>query len=233
MASGRGSLAEDPTLRRKIEPLEFVNFFDPRQLRKEACLLYEVQWGSKSKWTHTARNTTQHVEINFLERLTTERHFHPSVRCSITWFLSWSPCWQCSKAIREFVTQHPSVTLVIYVARLYWHRDEQNRQGLRELINSGVTIQMMRIPEYDYCWRNFVNYPPGGEQCCPRYPPLFLELYTLELNFIILGLPPCIKISKLGWGPFANFSVIPQNHRSPMTPPLFGIYNIVKRFPMT
>ncbi|XP_055990691.1 C-_U-editing enzyme APOBEC-1 [Sorex fumeus] len=210
MTSGSSSSAADPTLRRRIEPWEFENFFDPRQLRKEACLLYEVQWGSKSKWTHTARNTTQHVEINFLERLTTERHFHPSVRCSITWFLSWSPCWECSKTIREFVTQHPSVTLVIYVARLYWHMDGQNRQGLRELINSGVTIQTMRASEYDYCWRNFVNYPPGGEHQCPRYPPLFLGLYALELHCVILGLPSCFKVSKGKQDELIIFRFVPQ-----------------------
>ncbi|XP_054999584.1 C-_U-editing enzyme APOBEC-1 [Sorex araneus] len=225
MACGRGSSASDPTLKRKLEPQEFVDFFDPRQLRREACLLYEVQWGRKSKWVHTARNTTRHVEVNFLERLSTERHFDPSVSCSITWFLSWSPCWECSRAIREFVTQHPSVTLVIYVARLFRHMDEQNRQGLRELINSGVTIQTMRDPAYDYCWRNFVNYPTGGEQFCPRYLPQVLGLYALELNFIILGLPPCIKISKLRWSQFASFGVIPQNHCHPVI-----LYNILKHF---
>ena len=50
------------------------------------------------------------------------------------------------KAIRGFLSQHPSVTLVIYVSRLFWHLDQQNRQGLRDLVNSGVTVQIMRVP---------------------------------------------------------------------------------------
>ncbi|KAB0397210.1 hypothetical protein E2I00_015102, partial [Balaenoptera physalus] len=172
---------------RRIEPWEFEVSFDPRELCKEACLLYEIKWGKRQKvWRHSGKNTTKHVECNFIEKITSERHFPPSVSCCITWFLSWSPCWECSKAIREFLNQHPRVTLVIYVARLFQHMDPQNRQGLRDLIHSGVTIQIMGPPEYDYCWRNFVNYPPGKEAHWPRYPPLWMRLYALELHCIIL-----------------------------------------------
>ncbi|XP_049628467.1 C-_U-editing enzyme APOBEC-1-like [Suncus etruscus] len=215
-----GSSAADPTLRRRIEPWEFENFFDPRQLRKEACLLYEIKWGKRQTiWRNSARNTTQHVEINFLEKLTKERHLSPSVRCSITWFLSWSPCWECAKAIGEFLTQHPSVSLVIYVARLFWHMDEQNRQGLRDLIHSGVTIQTMREPEYEHCWRNFVNYPPGGEHHCPRYPSLLMGLYALELHCVILGLPSCFQISRRRQDQLRVFRFMPQMCHYQKIPP--------------
>lgn len=130
--------------RRRIEPWEFEMFFDPRQLRKEACLLYEIRWGNSHRiWRNSGKNSTKHVELNFIENFTSERHCCSSISCSIIWFLSWSPCWECSKAIREFLSERPSVTLVIYVARLYHHTDQQNRQGLRDLINSGVTIQIM------------------------------------------------------------------------------------------
>lgn len=130
--------------RRRIQPWEFEVFFDPRELRKEACLLYEIQWGKSHKiWRNSSQNSTKHVELNFIEKFTSERHFCSSVSCSIIWFLSWSPCWECSKAIREFLSQRPTVTLVIFVSRLYQHMDQQNRQGLRDLINSGVTIQIM------------------------------------------------------------------------------------------
>ncbi|XP_049628465.1 C-_U-editing enzyme APOBEC-1-like [Suncus etruscus] len=172
--------------RRRIEPWEFEHFFDPRQLPKETYLLYKIRWNSGRTWKHTAKNTNQHAEINFLEKLTTERPFPPSLQCSITWFLSWSPCWECAKAIEEFLTQFPHVTLVIYVARLYWHTDEWNRQGLRDLINRGVTINVMTEPEYEYCWRNFVNYRPGEEHCCPRYPSPLMRLYARELHCVIL-----------------------------------------------
>ncbi|XP_028616891.1 C-_U-editing enzyme APOBEC-1 isoform X2 [Grammomys surdaster] len=187
MSSETGPVAVDPTLRRRIEPHEFEVFFDPRELRKETCLLYEINWGGRhSIWRHTSQNTSKHAEINFIDKFTRERFFRPNTRCSITWFLSWSPCGECSKAITEFLSRHPHITLFIYVARLYHHSDQRNRQGLRDLISSGVTIQIMTEQESCYCWRNFVNYPPSNEAHWPRYPHLWVRIYVLELYSIIL-----------------------------------------------
>lgn len=110
--------------RRRIEPWEFEVSFDPRELCKETRLLYEIKWGKSQRiWRHSGKNTTEHVERNFIEQITSERRFHRSVSCCIIWFLSWSPCWECSEAIREFLNQHPRVTLLIYVARLFHHKD--------------------------------------------------------------------------------------------------------------
>ncbi|XP_020011013.2 C-_U-editing enzyme APOBEC-1 isoform X2 [Castor canadensis] len=220
MASETGPSAGDPTLRRRIEPWEFEVFFDPRELRRETCLLYEIQWGtSHRRWRKSGKNTTNHAEVNFIEKLTSERQFCPSVRCSITWFLSWSPCWECSQAIQEFLSQHPNVTLVIYVARLYYHMDQRNRQGLRDLVNSGVTIQIMSVPEYCYCWRNFVNFPPGQEAHWLRYQPQWMALYELELHCIILSLPPCLKISRRCQKQLTFFGLTLQNCHYQAIPP--------------
>ncbi|XP_010944672.1 C-_U-editing enzyme APOBEC-1 [Camelus bactrianus] len=220
MASDRGPAAGDATLRRRIEPWEFEAFFDPRELRKEACLLYEIRWGSnRGIWRHSSKNTTKHVEHNFIEKFTSERHFRPSVSCSITWFLSWSPCWKCSQAIGEFLDQHPRVTLVIHVARLFQHMDPQNRRGLRDLFTRGVAVQIMGAAVYDYCWRNFVNYPPGKEAHWPRYPPLWMKLYALELHCINLSLPPCLKISRRRQNQLTLFRLEVQNCHYRMIPP--------------
>ncbi|XP_012633081.1 C-_U-editing enzyme APOBEC-1 [Microcebus murinus] len=220
MTSEKGPSAGDPTLKRRIEPWEFEAFFDPRELRKEACLLYEIKWGASHRiWRNTGKNTASHAEVNFIEKFTSERDSDSPISCSITWFLSWSPCWECSKAIREFLSQHPRVTLVIYVARLFWHVDQQNRQGLRDLINSGVTVQVMRVSEYCHCWRNFVNYPPGKEASCPTYPPLWTTLYALELHCIILSLPPCLKISRKRQNQLTFFRLTLQNCHYQTIPP--------------
>ncbi|XP_060046810.1 uncharacterized protein LOC103126722 [Erinaceus europaeus] len=197
---------------RRIEPWEFEDFFDPRQFRRETCLFYEVRWGSsRNAWRSTARNTTRHAEVNFLERFAAERHFDKPVSCSITWFLSWSPCWECSRAIGAFLSQHPQVTLAIHVARLFHHEDEQNRQGLRDLLARGVTLQVMGDSEYAHCWRTFVNSPYGGEDHYPRYPSEFMKLYALELHCIILGLPPCLRILRRYQNKFTLFRLVPQN----------------------
>ncbi|XP_036924073.1 C-_U-editing enzyme APOBEC-1 [Sturnira hondurensis] len=220
MDRGPGLSAGDPTVRRRIEPWEFEAFFDPRELRKETCLLYEIKWGTSHKiWRNSGKNTTKHVEVNFIEKFASERHLCSSISCSITWFMSWSPCWECCKAIREFLRQQPSVTLVIYVARLYHHMDQQNRQGLRDLVSSGVIIQIMRAPEHDHCWRNFVNYPPGKDVHWPRYLPLWMELYALELHCIILSLPPCLMISRRCQKQLTWFHLNLQNCHYQMIPP--------------
>lgn len=206
--------------RRRIEPHEFEVFFDPRELRRETCLLYEINWsGRHSIWRHTGQNTSKHVEVNFLEKFTTERYFRPNTRCSITWFLSWSPCGECSRAITEFLSRHPHVTLFIYIARLYHHEDQRNRQGLRDLVSSGVTIQIMTEQEYCYCWRNFVNYSPSNEAHWPRYPHLWVRLYVLELYCIILGLPPCLKILKRKQPQLTFFTITLQNCHYQRIPP--------------
>ncbi|KAM5262728.1 C-_U-editing enzyme APOBEC-1-like [Ctenodactylus gundi] len=187
MTSETGLPAEDFTLRRKIEPQEFEVYFEPREMRRETCLLSEVRWGAgRRTWRETRRNTIRHAEINFIKKLTSEGRVGASTRCSITWFLSWSPCWQCARAIREFLGHHRSVTLFIYVARLYGHTDQRNRRGLRDLVNAGVPVRVMNDSEYCYCWRNFVNHPPGSEARWPRYPPAWTMLYGLELLCIIL-----------------------------------------------
>ncbi|XP_037369160.1 C-_U-editing enzyme APOBEC-1-like [Talpa occidentalis] len=208
---------EEAAFRRRIEPQEFAAFFDPKQLRKETCLLYEILWNRSQKiWRHSVENTNKHAEVNFKEKFTAD--FHPAVHCTIIWFLSWSPCSECSRVIREFLSQHPNVTLIIYVARLYHHLNESNRQGLRDLRNSGVRIQVMKVPDYHYCWRNFVNYSPGEEGNCPRFPHELMNLYSLELHCIFLSLPSCFKISRrhktLNW-----FTLTLQNCHYEMFPP--------------
>uniref|UniRef100_A0A8I5Y2I8 C->U-editing enzyme APOBEC-1 n=1 Tax=Rattus norvegicus TaxID=10116 RepID=A0A8I5Y2I8_RAT len=206
--------------RRRIEPHEFEVFFDPRELRKETCLLYEINWGGRhSIWRHTSQNTNKHVEVNFIEKFTTERYFCPNTRCSITWFLSWSPCGECSRAITEFLSRYPHVTLFIYIARLYHHADPRNRQGLRDLISSGVTIQIMTEQESGYCWRNFVNYSPSNEAHWPRYPHLWVRLYVLELYCIILGLPPCLNILRRKQPQLTFFTIALQSCHYQRLPP--------------
>uniref|UniRef100_A0A674JLL0 CMP/dCMP-type deaminase domain-containing protein n=1 Tax=Terrapene triunguis TaxID=2587831 RepID=A0A674JLL0_9SAUR len=158
-------------------------------------LLYEIRWGRSTKfWRHWCRNTpTQHAEIACLEHDFKKLKFRPSVRCSITWFLSWSPCGKCCRCIVEFVRAHPSVTLKIKAAWLFKHMDERNRQGLRNLMENGVALYIMNLPDYRYCWRTFVAHQNGEEDdYCPLVPSLWIIFYCLELQRVLWS--PCLSL---------------------------------------
>lgn len=71
------------------------------------------------------------------QNLSHEEKYH------VTWFMSWSPCFQCARHVVEFLKDHKYVQLSIFVARLYYPRRPQYQQGLRSLQGAGAQVAIM------------------------------------------------------------------------------------------
>ncbi|XP_043370138.1 C-_U-editing enzyme APOBEC-1-like isoform X2 [Dermochelys coriacea] len=193
----------------KISQEAFMENYDPSVLPNETYLLYEIKRNSsKRSWQNCCHNTlSEHAEIYFLEDVFKKQRSDPSDHCSITWYMSWSPCGDCGRAIRGFLKEQPNVNLVIYVARIYLHKEEINRQGLRSLMNIGVSIRVMDLPAYNYCWRTFVNHQ-NGEDYLPWHLIPWIMFFSFELQLILQGSAVSLQIWPASSNQIPSFSLI-------------------------
>nr|XP_048678793.1 C->U-editing enzyme APOBEC-1-like isoform X2 [Caretta caretta] len=131
----------------KIRQKAFVKNYDPSVLSSVTYLLYEIKWNyCRRRWQRWIRCAGgEHAEKYFLKDVCKKLRYDHFVHCSITCYMSWSPCGDCCKKIIGFLEKMPNLSLAIYVARLYWHKEENNRQGLWSLMNIGVSIQVMDL----------------------------------------------------------------------------------------
>ncbi|XP_043935076.1 single-stranded DNA cytosine deaminase, partial [Protopterus annectens] len=98
-----------------------------------------------------------HVEVLFM-RYIVGWNFDTERIYSITWFTSWSPCYECSLRVADFLEDYPNLRLRIFTARLYFCEENTlEPEGLRKLHTAGVQLGVMSFKEYFYCWNTFVD----------------------------------------------------------------------------
>uniref|UniRef100_A0A8C9DG02 single-stranded DNA cytosine deaminase n=1 Tax=Prolemur simus TaxID=1328070 RepID=A0A8C9DG02_PROSS len=75
----------------------------------------------------------------------------------VTWYASWSPCADCAELVADFLATQRNVSLTIFAARLYYHREPEIQRGLRRMHQKGAQLHIMSLPEFQHCWENFVH----------------------------------------------------------------------------
>ncbi|XP_023421149.2 single-stranded DNA cytosine deaminase isoform X1 [Cavia porcellus] len=97
-----------------------------------------------------------HVELLFL-RYISDWDLDPGRCYRVTWFTSWSPCYDCARHVADFLRGNPNLSLRIFTARLYFCDGRKAEpEGLRRLHRAGVQIAVMTFKDYFYCWNTFV-----------------------------------------------------------------------------
>ncbi|XP_045691020.1 DNA dC-_dU-editing enzyme APOBEC-3C-like isoform X2 [Phyllostomus hastatus] len=75
----------------------------------------------------------------------------------VTWYMSWSPCFECAEEVVSFLGEHENVSLRMSASRLYKRDDQDQQEGLRLLDQAGVEVAMMSPEDFKYCWDNYVD----------------------------------------------------------------------------
>nr|XP_016846277.1 PREDICTED: C->U-editing enzyme APOBEC-1 [Anolis carolinensis] len=167
----------------QMEPEAFQRNFDPREFPECTLLLYEIHWDNNTSRNWCTNKPGLHAEENFLQIFNEKIDIRQDTPCSITWFLSWSPCYPCSQAIIKFLEAHPNVSLEIKAARLYMHQIDCNKEGLRNLGRNRVSI--MNLPDYRHCWTTFVVPRGANEDYWPQDFLPAITNYSRELDSIL------------------------------------------------
>ncbi|XP_030043111.1 single-stranded DNA cytosine deaminase-like [Microcaecilia unicolor] len=130
--------------------------------RHETYLCYIVKrrdsaTSSSLDFGHLRNRSGCHVELLFL-RLIGGWALDPCRSYRLTWFTSWSPCYDCARHTADFLQANPNLSLRIFTARLYFC-EERNAEpeGLRRLHQAGAQLGVMTFKDYFYCWNTFVE----------------------------------------------------------------------------
>ncbi|XP_032738872.1 DNA dC-_dU-editing enzyme APOBEC-3H [Lontra canadensis] len=147
-------------LRREIFYHQFGN--QPRAPkpyhRRKTYLCYQLkpQEGPITRRVRLQNKKKRHAEMRFIDNIRALR-LDQSQRYEITCYLTWSPCPTCAEELDAFVQDHPHISLRLFASRLYFHWRLKYQEGLRLLDRSRIPVAVMRLQEFEDCWRNFVD----------------------------------------------------------------------------
>lgn len=97
-----------------------------------------------------------HAELAFFHLILAQ--YEPSVKYTVTWYVSSSPCPACCAKLMEILQERKTLHLTIFSARLLDFEEPDNRAGLKALAGAGCKLRMMKPLDFSYSWDTFVEH---------------------------------------------------------------------------
>ncbi|XP_076857424.1 C-_U-editing enzyme APOBEC-2a [Brachyhypopomus gauderio] len=85
-------------------------------------------------------------------------HYDPSVKYSVTWYVSSSPCASCAAKLVEILRERKSMRFTLFSARLFEWEEPEIREGLKALAGAGCKLRVMKPLDFSYTWDTFVEH---------------------------------------------------------------------------
>ncbi|KAG8007302.1 C-U-editing enzyme APOBEC-2 [Nibea albiflora] len=100
-------------------------------------------------------HTGSHAEeVFFIQCLP---HYDPTLKYTVTWYVSSSPCSACAAKIAEVLKARKNVKLSIFAARLFEWEEVEIQAGLKALHAAGCKLRVMKPLDFSYTWDTFVE----------------------------------------------------------------------------
>ncbi|XP_037107113.1 C-_U-editing enzyme APOBEC-2-like [Syngnathus acus] len=96
-----------------------------------------------------------HAEEAFFTQCLSD--YDPSLKYTITWYMSSSPCSACAAKIVDMLNAKKNIQLTIFAARLFEYEEAEIQAGLKALHKAGCKLRMMKPLDFSYTWDTFVE----------------------------------------------------------------------------
>nr|XP_057937568.1 C->U-editing enzyme APOBEC-2a [Doryrhamphus excisus] len=100
-------------------------------------------------------HTGPHAEEAFFTQCLSD--YSPSLKYTITWYVSSSPCSACAAKISDELNAKKNIKMSIFAARLFEWEEAEIQAGLKALQKAGCKLRMMKPLDFSYTWDTFVE----------------------------------------------------------------------------
>uniref|UniRef100_A0A8C9R2M0 CMP/dCMP-type deaminase domain-containing protein n=1 Tax=Scleropages formosus TaxID=113540 RepID=A0A8C9R2M0_SCLFO len=149
----------------------FYQEFNNRVQSSKTLLCFSLGQTNKVLWDfwgHTYNNPgcdhAETVALRAIKDFLKQCREEMSRKYELTMYLSFSPCAGCCKRLTAFVRSESAVQVSILVSRLYFPQYRDTRENLRQLVHSGIRLEVMGRKDFEKCHHLFVDYCSNFEE---------------------------------------------------------------------